>query len=371
MVLKLKKGNIKFFLAAESLTPGNGGICRVARLAMRAIGDWIAEHGEAARGVVLSDKFPPADAPFPIQACGGSRLKFVAATRAAALTCNRFVYDFLGMARAHCRMPLFNHPFLAFICGIEIWEQARPDRLAWSRRADTLVSISEYTRGRAEALHGGFARARLCWLGTETDTSPDKRAIAPHPPRVLILSRMSRAENYKGHRELIAAWPAVAAAAPGAVLTIAGGGDALADYRRQAAASPVADRIEFRGFVPEQSMDELWAQTDVFAMPSRNEGFGLVYIEAMRHGLPVIASVHDAGREVNVDGLTGWNVNLDQPGALADRIIRLLQNPAERRRMGAAGFARWDAHFRYARFRERFLEILNDLAAIPRGHAGG
>ncbi|MGI6087892.1 MAG: glycosyltransferase family 4 protein [Kiritimatiellia bacterium] len=369
--MALKKNKIKFFLAAESLHPGNGGICRVARLMMRALGEWTAENGGSVRGVVLSDDTPPPDAPFPIRACAGSRLKFAAATHTVALTCNRFVYDFLGMARAHCRIPFLKHPFMTFICGIEIWENARADRLLWSRRADTLVSISEYTRNRADSLHGGFAGARLCWLGTEADELPVKLETAPHPPRVMILARMSRAEDYKGHRELIAAWPEVAAAVPGAMLTIAGGGDALDDYRRLAAASPVANQIEFLGFVPEQEIDALWAQTDVFAMPSRNEGFGLVYIEAMRHSLPVIASVHDAGGEINVDGLTGWNVNLNHPGELPDRIIRLLKNLDERRQMGVAGCERWQEHFRYTRFRERFFGILNDFAATPRQHGGG
>ena len=94
-----------------------------------------------------------------------------------------------------------------------------------------------------------------------------------------------------------------------------------------AARSPARDRIEFRGFVPDAEMDLVWSEATVFAMPSRGEGFGLVYIEALRHGLPVVASIHDAAPEVNLDGVTGFNVNLDKPAELPERLIFSSKTP--------------------------------------------
>jgi phosphatidylinositol alpha-1,6-mannosyltransferase len=108
-------------------------------------------------------------------------------------------------------------------------------------------------------------------------------------------------------------------------------------------------------------MPAVWTECNVFAMPSRGEGFGLVYIEAMRHGLPVIASVHDAAPEVNLDGVTGYNVNLDRPDELGDRVIHLLRDEDSAARMGDAGRRRWAEHFRYSAFRDRFLPILTDF----------
>ena len=76
-----------------------------------------------------------------------------------------------------------------------------------------------------------------------------------------------------------------------------------------AAQSSAASQIVFEGFVPEADLDRYYASATVFAMPSRGEGFGLVYIEAMRHGLPVIASDEDAGPEIVKHGETGYTIN--------------------------------------------------------------
>jgi phosphatidylinositol alpha-1,6-mannosyltransferase len=174
----------------------------------------------------------------------------------------------------------------------------------------------------------------------------------------MILGRIDDL-HYKGHAELIDSWPAVRQAVPDAVLTIVGSGPGTACHRQQANALGLTpEQVEFRGFVPDAELDAIWASTTVFAMPSRGEGFGLVYAEAMRHGIPVVASVHDAGQEVNVDGQTGYNVKLDRLDELTDRLIHLLRHPDHAAVLGAAGRERWEQCFRFSSFRERFLPRL-------------
>lgn len=351
----------RLFCGFESLRPGNGGICRVARLLTRLVGDEVPAGRLAANGVVLSDDAPPTDAPFPVVACGKSRRRFVTAVAAATVTHSHFVYDCGGMARAHGWLPLPRRPYLTFVHGIESWPgSAHLRQVAAIARADVLVCITDYTRERAAAGDPRLARAERCWLATEEDDPPPP-APKCGPPRVTIVSRIDKL-HYKGHAELIAAWPAVRAAVPDAVLTVVGSGPGVAHYQRQVGAAGLTDRqVEFRGFVSDAELQRIWADTSVFAMPSRGEGFGLVYIEAMRHGVPVIASVHDAGREVNVDAETGYNVSLDRSDELTDRLIHLLRHPDHAASLGANGRTRWHQHFRYSCFRDRFKPILNDL----------
>jgi len=121
-----------------------------------------------------------------------------------------------------------------------------------------------------------------------------------------------------------------------------------------AAASEAAGYIDVLGFVEESALPELWRRAVVFAMPSRGEGFGLAYIEAMRWGVPVVASIHDAGSEVNVHNETGLNIDLARPSQLKDALIELLRDRDLAWRLGQAGQRRWRKHFCYSVFRERF-----------------
>jgi phosphatidylinositol alpha-1,6-mannosyltransferase len=353
-------------LAAESFGAGNGGMARVARLIARVLGEQVRDGrlGPAA-ALSLNDPERPADLGVPARTARGSRARFVAANQWAAARHSHFIYDFVGMARAHCRLPGLRRPFLTYIHGVEIWEDARPDRVRWARRADALLVNSAYTRERAGRCHGGFGEARVCWLGTEHDD--DAPAAPPDrdgPPTVLVVGRIDVRRD-KGHGALIRAWPDVRDAVPGARLLIAGRGPGLDALRQQAATTRGGGGgIEFLGFVPDERVDELWARADVFAMPSRGEGFGLVYIEAMRHGVPVIGSVHDAAPEVNLDGQTGYNVNLDRDGELTERLVPLLRDPGAARALGAAGRRRWREEFCYSAFRRRFLPHLETFLGM-------
>ena len=75
---------------------------------------------------------------------------------------------------------------------------------------------------------------------------------------------------------------------------------------------------------------------------------------------PIIASVHDAGNEVNVDGITGFNINLDEKNALADGIIKLLSNKSLRSEMGKAAYAHWSDNYQFPHFKSRFMTIVRN-----------
>jgi phosphatidylinositol alpha-1,6-mannosyltransferase len=349
-------------LGAESLTPGNGGICRVARLIGKVLAEEAAAGWLDASAVVYRDSLPSPDLGLPTTTARQSRAGYAIRVWKASLRASHFIYDFVGTARAHWRLPPLRRPFLVFTHGIEVWEDTRPDRLAWARRADLLLCNSAYTRARADRIHGGFSRAQVCWLATERDDLPSVAHQAEGPPRVLIVGRIDP-EPWKGHHALIDAWPEVVAAVPGARLVVVGDGPGMAATRARAAASSTAGTIEFEGFVPEDQMDRVWSAASVFAMPGVMEGFGLVYIEAMRYGIPVVASVHDAAPEVNLEGVTGYNVNLRKKGELAERLIHLLRNPDLIARLGDNGRQRWLEHFRFARFRDRFSKYLHSWIA--------
>ncbi|MGJ0507157.1 MAG: glycosyltransferase family 4 protein [Methylocystis sp.] len=218
-------------------------------------------------------------------------------------------------------------------------------------------------------MHGPLPQAKVCWLATEEDDPPERAASFSGPPVALILARIDASEGMKGHDELIDRWASVISVVPGARLVIAGGGSGLASIKRMAGDSGAAHAIDVLGFVEAARIPGLLERAHVLAMPSRQEGFGVAYIEAMRFGLPCIASRHDGGQEVNLDGETGYNVNLGRRDDLTERLIELLSNPARAQEMGQRGHARWRAHFRYSQFSARFQQNWRDfMSQTETGH---
>jgi phosphatidylinositol alpha-1,6-mannosyltransferase len=348
----------KTLLAATSYRAGNGGIARVARLTAKAL---VASGTERRIDAVsLLDDRPVIDLGIGIRVAHSSRLRFALALHRASASHLRFIYDFAGIARAHPRFPPLRRPFAVWMHGVEVWEDAREDRLRALRAADLVLCNSDHTRQRFEQLHGILPNVKICWLATEQDDAPRAREHRG-PPSVLILGRLDEASR-KGHKLLVDVWPKVVSAVPEARLVIVGGGGlSLLTLRDAARRSPVSVNIDIRGFVPEERMPEVWEKTTAFAMPSRGEGFGLVYVEAMRQSVPVIASIHDAGREVNIDGVTGYNVNLDHPAELEERLIHLLRDEDQARTLGRNAQAHWKEHFTLGHFTSRFINATTDF----------
>jgi phosphatidylinositol alpha-1,6-mannosyltransferase len=352
----------RVLLAADSLCRGASGIARVARLMARALADESRAGRLQVRALSFADAAPAADLGIAVTTAAGSRARFVAEVHARALVSDAVLYDGASMARAHPRLPGMRRPYLCWMHGIDAWEEAREVHLDRLRAADVLLVPSSHSRSRATKLHAGLEHARVCPLATEEDSAPAQASFAGEPTAV-ILSRIDQGGGYKGHRELIGCWPEVVNDVPNARLVIAGDGPGRAVIERLVAESPARGRIELLGFVPDSELPALWDRAWVLVMPSRGEGFGLTYVEAMRHGVPALTSVQDAGWEVVKDGMTGVSVDLERPEALGRALRDLLASGEQAARLGAAGHARWAEHYTYARFAARFAEPLRTLLA--------
>jgi phosphatidylinositol alpha-1,6-mannosyltransferase len=342
----------RIFLGSATLTAGNGGISRVARMSARAL----MEGGHSLSMASYLDDEPVVIGAATASIAHGSKLRFAALCHQAALRHARFLYDTPGVARARPRFPGLRRPYAVWMCGAEGWEGLTPTSARSFADADLVFTISKFTLERHEACHGHLPNARVCWLGTEQDAPPAAMADLSGPPSVLIVGRITATEGLKGHNELVDCWPKVVAAVPDARLILAGGGTGLDRMREHVRKSSAAANIDVLGFVPEHRLPALYERAHVFAMPSRQEGFGIVYVEAMRYGLPVIASTHDGGQEINVDGETGFNVDLRRKDELTERLIYLLRDRDRAFTLGRAGFERWRQHFRYGCFEKRFLQ---------------
>ena len=156
----------------------------------------------------------------------------------------------------------------------------------------------------------------------------------PDGPTVVFLGRID--EQRKGLAVLLEALPELVSLVPDVRLLVAGPGDA--DDVREAVPASLRDRVELLGLVSEEDKPRVFASGDVYCAPNTHgESFGIVLVEAMAAGTPVVASDLEAFRRVLRDGEAGVLVPVRDAGALATALGELLLDPARRERLAAAG----------------------------------
>jgi glycosyltransferase involved in cell wall biosynthesis len=151
---------------------------------------------------------------------------------------------------------------------------------------------------------------------------------------------VARCAEQKDHSVLLRAFARIAEPAK---LVFVGGGPKLAPLRAEANELNVANRVEFLG--DRFDIAEILSGSHIFALASKWEGFPLSILEAMRAGLPVVASNVGGVSEAVTDGKTGFLVERGDVSVFRSRLHSLLDNPALRHKMGAAGRQRYEAAF--------------------------
>jgi phosphatidylinositol alpha-1,6-mannosyltransferase len=185
----------------------------------------------------------------------------------------------------------------------------------------------------------------------------EKQRDAPEENFALIVGRMSSAERYKGHDALIDIWGDMTKVEPGARLVIAGSGDDRPRLETKVRHLGLGNVVEFVGHVSDADLMQLYRTCAFFVMPSSNEGFGFVFLEAMRAGKACIGGL-GAATELIEDGTTGFVVNPGDPGAVKAAVQKLWGRPELRKTMGSLGRARFLAQFTRERFEQRFGALL-------------
>lgn len=259
----------------------------------------------------------------------------------------------------HARVVVFLH-------GIEAWR--KQDRLTQRllSRVDLFLCNSEFTHTRFMEFAPQAATIPYQVAALGLGTPLPELTLPTEPPALLMLGRLNRGEAYKGHRELIAAWARVQAQAAGAQLWIAGDGDLRPELETLARGNAA---VRFLGRVSEAQKKELLAGCRGLGMPSRGEGFGLVYVEALRAGRPCLVSDCDAGREVVNPPEAGLAADPSDAAALANAAARLLRGGAEWKAWSRQAQARYAANFTAAQFQARLnAALLPLLAQTGRGN---
>jgi len=362
----------------QLLSPGmfvrEGGIERLMRLYLKALGDLCERSGrkDTLESLCLSDADRSTVAHDDLAAYSGkslkrhqgfarNKLRFALTVLRRARSCDLVVCGHLNQLVV-ARIARTINPKLRYCVvahGIEVW---RPYGLIdrWALHgADRILCVSEFTRKQMLRFDKRLEPNRLKVVPNALDPrlagggdAATAMSEPPHAPTILSVGRLTRSDSYKGFDSLIEAMPKVLAECPAARLRIVGTGDDLPRLQALATECRVANAVHFLGRVSDDALRAEYAQCSVFALPSRAEGFGLVYLEALTQGKPCIGAKAGAAPEV-IGETGGLCVGYGNVPELAAAIVELVRTPPDSAALRARA-----QEFSFERFRERLAEAL-------------
>ncbi|MCM3869119.1 MAG: glycosyltransferase family 4 protein [Pyrinomonadaceae bacterium] len=248
--------------------------------------------------------------------------------------------------------------------GIEAWQPLSNLRRRALQNADFLISISDYTKQKAAEVNA-LDSCRFHLLPNAVgciQTDPSQMELRTSSlgsgTRLLSVCRLEQSERYKGVDKVIECLPDLAKRIPGVQYTVVGGGTDLERHKALAERLGVANRVRFMGFITDEALGACYRECDVFVMPSAGEGFGFVFLEAMKYGKPIVAARSGGAPEVVRDGVNGKLVEYGNKHQLLGALVDLCLNRDERESLGDGGYRRLQENYTFEHFKQKFMDLI-------------
>ncbi len=264
--------------------------------------------------------------------------------------------------------------------GIEVWKPLPAWKKYMLRKCDLVLPVSHFTKEKMKSQYGlseeRFAVLNTCLdpflelsLQKEKEEYLLERYGLKKEHRILLtVSRMADAEQYKGYDKVLQALPELVKRYPGLRYLLVGKYDEREKRRLNAIIMEldIASVVIFAGQVMDAELAAHFNLADIFIMPSENEGFGLVFIEAMFYGIPVIAGNVDGSVDALCDGELGLLVNPNNKTEIINAVKKILDNrpgylPDQQKLM---------EHFSYRGYKEKLNKMINTLLLEHPGYLG-
>lgn len=229
---------------------------------------------------------------------------------------------------------LIHIPYWTAAHGVEAWNIKRPRIKSGLQSANRILSVSNYTRKRLLD-EQQLQPEQLVTLPNTVNTH--RFTIQPKPTRllrkygltenqpvVLTVNRLCSTESFKSYDQVIAALPSIKKRIPDVRYIIVGKGDDQTRLEQDIQKQQLQESVTLAGFVPDDDLCDYYNLCDVFAMPSKLEGFGIVYLEALACGKPVLGGNQDGAVDALCEGKLGALVNPDDSQEIAQTLIEIL-----------------------------------------------
>ncbi|MGB3204741.1 MAG: glycosyltransferase family 4 protein [Crinalium sp.] len=259
-------------------------------------------------------------------------------------------------------------PILLVVHGIDAW-QPSPNCLANNcvNKIDGIISVSELTKQRfldwakldciPEFILPNTVNIDHYRPEAKKSTLQDRYHLDGKTV-LMTLGRLDSRERYKGFDEVLELLPTLNQEIPNVAYLIVGEGGDRQRLEAKVKSLGIERQVVFTGFISEAEKADHYRLADAYVMPSKGEGFGIVFLEAMACGIPVVASKVDGSREAVLDGKLGIVVNPDDPEEVKAGILEALQRP---KGIVPEGLQ----YFSYENFERRCHQIIDAIGRLP------
>ena len=356
----MNPGNSPRVLLLTPLFNGRDGISLVSRVAATAL----VAHGLPVNVYSLCDE-PHTEVPAGISLWSAehSSYKFVAKVASCALRPvapnDRVLAMHVHLAGTALPLVWRGAKLSIFLHGIEVWKPLRMRERVALRAASAVLANSDCTVQRFGEINREFRdlAVDVCPLGIAPLEGPVAGPRLKTGRFALIVGRLVGESRYKGHDELLELWPEVLNRFPNFGLVVAGDGPYRPHLQNKAATLGLQDAVHFTGSVSDEELKQLYRDCEFFVMPSSGEGFGLVYLEAMRARKACIGAP-GAAASVIEHGQTGIIADPRRKDELLGALLTLIGQPQRTIQMGYAGYERFKSNFTADRFGKTLLTAL-------------
>ena len=352
-----------------------GGIEKVCRIAGKALYELGLQYGGSVNVFAMygNSKDDAGNNYFPQPVFSGFRhnkIRYVRKAIAEGRRSNVVLMSHINLLSVGYMIKFFR-PSVKLVLlahGIEVWKPLSSRKKKMLRTCDLILPVSHFTKEKMKELHGlpeeKFSVLNNCldpFLEMPLQKEKNQALLERYGLKkeqliLLTVSRMADAEQYKGYDKVLEALPELVNTHPNLRYLLVGKYDSNEKKRLDSIISRLGleDVVIFTGFVPDAELAAHFMLGDIFIMPSSNEGFGIVFIEAMFYGLPVIAGNTDGSVDALCNGELGILVNPDNK----TEIIAAVKKIAANRTGHLPDHKKLEQYFGYRGYKEKLGEAV-------------
>lgn len=363
---------MRILVIQPTVFQSQGGIQRFNRLLCKAVSEFCALKKSRGKCLSLYDN-PNVNSKYidvnsiDFRGFNGFKVAFVMEVLKACFGADLLIIGHVNLAPLGLAAKLiFGKPYLVVTHGIEVWNRLPLVKRISLRKADLILSVSAYTKNKVNVIQG-IPKGRIALFPMALDPywcHERQRRDGLELPRksqrsmILSVSRLEVSEGYKGVDHIMMALPSIIRKFPDVYHVIVGSGDDVTRLESLSRSLKIEYHVSFVGTISDSDLIRYYERCEIFALPSKREGFGTVFLEAMFFGRPIIAANSGAVPEIVEHCKTGLLVEYGDVKSIGESICRLLSNPSLSRKMGKTGHMKVEDKYTYPHLRDNLFQLL-------------